>query len=434
VAFRLAVVILSVELVYRLVALPPDYQPERQQGALADARTTATATAEPAIAELPEAPTPSLSISRLHERVPHRTVVLSPATHARSSSPGRAAFAPAASGDMPDLRFNRLIDRSPDRALGTLDREPPLATPTERAAEPAAVGQPIPPSSAKARSAKAAPAASSPLLVGLPIVPRSVPRDGERPKIAIVIDDMGYSPASLARLAKMPGPLTLAFLPAADATSRMLEVARSRDFELMVHLPMEPIGDANPGPEALLVDLDERELRRRVRWALDRVPGAVGVNNHMGSRFTVFAAGLEIVMDELRGSRLFFVDSRTNPASMAERMARRFGIPSTGRDIFIDHDPGPAAIARQLARIERFAARNGAVIAIGHPYATTLAALEAWLPTLAERGFRLVRLSEVLAERLCAEIAAGGEGCGPALHLVGSDGAVVRSPRAEAVP
>jgi polysaccharide deacetylase 2 family uncharacterized protein YibQ len=202
----------------------------------------------------------------------------------------------------------------------------------------------------------------------------------------------------------------------------------------MVHLPMEPIGDANPGPEALLVGLDEAELRRRVRWALAQVPSAVGVNNHMGSRFTAHAAGLEIVMDELRQSRLFFIDSRTNPASAAERVARRFGIPSTGRDIFIDHDPSPGAIARQLASIERFAARHGAVIAIGHPYATTLEALEAWLPTLAERGFRLVRASEVLAERLCADLTAAGDGCRPALHLAGTREGTFRLPAPAAAP
>lgn len=244
---------------------------------------------------------------------------------------------------------------------------------------------------------------------------------------------MGYSPAALRRLARLPGPLTLAFLPDADATRPLLKTARRGDFELVLHLPMEPVTDDDPGPLALRVDHDADELRRRVRWAIDAVPEAVGVNNHMGSRFTGYSAGLEVVMDELRRHGLYFLDSRTNPLSRAEHQARTAGLPTSRRDVFLDHDPDPRAISRQLTLVERVAELHGTAIAIGHPYPSTLAALEAWLPTVERRGFRLARVSEVIAERICREAGRPGR-CGAELYL--TENAVPIAPQAgdEATP
>jgi polysaccharide deacetylase 2 family uncharacterized protein YibQ len=251
--------------------------------------------------------------------------------------------------------------------------------------------------------------------------------------IGVIIDDMGYSPGSLQQLIAMPGPLTLSFLPDAESTPAMLAQARHHDFEIMLHLPMEPMGDQNPGLQALTVGMEADEIRQRVRRAIDQVPGAVGVNNHMGSRFTADARRLEIVMEELRRRWLFFIDSRTNPLSVAESVALANGIPATARNVFIDHDPSAGAIVRQLAIIERIARHGGSVVAIGHPYPTTLAALAAWLPTLEGRGFRLVRASEVVAARLCTKrgvLTGPGEerNCNPAFRLIGNDAAILPQP------
>lgn len=455
-ALGLVIAVLSLELVYRLVALPPDYQPDRHEAALPQVESAIEAAIEnePLTTEVDDLPLePALAVLTLSRRLalpPRRAADVLPVSAAGSTEPAPSAttrtvatahtvVALAPVDDAPGLRLTRRIDRPAARVAAVLGA-PPAAGDVPLAA---AVGPlvadptPAPQPSAVVFEERALPLAEGVVPVALPAVPRRPPpgpRGDGAPLVAIVIDDMGYSPAALGRLAAMPGPLTLSFLPSADATPALLEATRGRDFELVLHLPMEPLGDANPGPEALMVNLDEAEMRRRIRWAIDRVPGAVGVNNHMGSRFTADVRGLEIVMDELRQRRLFFVDSRTNSTSFAERVARAAGIPTTGRDIFIDHDPTPTAIARQLAAIERFARYTGNVIAIGHPYPTTLAALETWLPTLAGRGFRLSRLSEVLAHRLCAMPASGVEPCGPSLHLVGNVAAVFKSEPAEAAP
>lgn len=395
--------LLAFEMVYRLVALPPDSVPEPE--------TTAHQAA------VPERPVAAEGGER---------------TPAAATETVRETAGDTAAG----LRLAGWIKPPSNRSL---DLVAPALAPGPRS--PAAMPAARQLSSARATASAVVPAgeetaAVEPVLAAMPTV-RALPparQRGGTPLISIIIDDMGYSPGSLVRLATMPGPLTLAFLPNAEGTPSMLERVRPTAFELMLHLPMEPLGDADPGPEALLVSLDEAEIRRRVRAAMRAVPGASGVNNHMGSRFTADASRLAVVMDELRRHGVFFVDSLTNPASLAESQANAFGLPATRRDIFIDHVAEPAAIARQLRLIELVARRDGSALAIGHPYPETLAALERWLPTLERRGFRLVRASELVAQRRCGDPALSPHDCRPPIHLVGSTPMPLRPRQGGAAP
>jgi uncharacterized protein len=404
VGLGLLVLVLTLELVYRLVALPPDYREQRLAALSESTEATAVPPADLA-AEL---------------------ALVEPASGGPALEPG--------------LRLERRLVAPARREVARLAIDPILAAGRASPATPfGTFADPALAAAAAVPSATADPAPAyegSAALVNLPLPPVRPPAADQRrrePLVAIVIDDMGYSPASLGRLARLPGPLTLAFLPYADATGSMLRAARRGDFEIMLHMPMQPLGDADPGPEALLVGLSAEELRRRVRWAIDRVPGAVGVNNHMGSRFTADAEGLAVVMEEFRRHGLYFLDSRTNAQSQAERTARAVGLPASRRNVFIDHDPDPRAIAQQLALIERVAQRHGTVVAIGHPYPTTLAALESWLPSLERRGFRLARVSEVIAQRLCGE-GRRADDCGPHVVLVGGDATVLPQEADEAAP
>jgi polysaccharide deacetylase 2 family uncharacterized protein YibQ len=126
---------------------------------------------------------------------------------------------------------------------------------------------------------------------------------------------------------------------------------------------------------------------------LQAVPGAVGVNNHMGSAFTANRTQMEAVLFHLQSRGLMFVDSRTGPATVGYRLARHMGMESVGRDVFIDHVDSPEAIAEQLEEAERIARQKGYAVVIGHPYANTLAALDAWLPALEQAGIKLVPVS-----------------------------------------
>ena len=191
---------------------------------------------------------------------------------------------------------------------------------------------------------------------------------GNQPLIVIVLDDMGLDRHHAARAIGLRAPLTLAFMSYADDLVRQIAGARENGHEIMLHVPMEPVdADEDPGPNVLLLDHDEAELRRHLNWVLDRAEGYVGINNHMGSRFTRDEAAMSIVMAELERRGLAFLDSRTTNESVAEIMADRFSVPVISRDVFLDNEPAPEKIEAQLARVEEIARRQGHAVAIGIP-------------------------------------------------------------------
>jgi len=218
-----------------------------------------------------------------------------------------------------------------------------------------------------------------------------------RPMIALVIDDMGLDRRRSARAIGLPGAVTLSFLPYAEELPAQTAQARRGGHELLVHVPMEPLGSANnPGPDALTIGLAGDEITARLRRDLARFDGFVGINNHMGSKFTGYGPGMATVMGELRARGLLWFDSRTTAGSVGAALAREYDVPHVERDIFLDNNPAFAAVQRQLADLEAVARRRGAAVAIGHPKDNTLEALAAWLPGLAERGFVLVPLTQIV--------------------------------------
>jgi polysaccharide deacetylase 2 family uncharacterized protein YibQ len=201
--------------------------------------------------------------------------------------------------------------------------------------------------------------------------------------LAIIVDDIGPDIAVARRVMALEPPVTLAILPYAAAAPVLSREALEAGREVFVHLPMEPGGLDDPGPWALSRAQDDQAVAERVRWAFARVPGAAGFNNHMGSGFTSDSQAMGRVFAALTGSEaLVFVDSLTGPRSIAAASARDAGFPALRRDVFLDTDRDEGAIAARLEDALALAASRGHAIAIGHPYAETLAVLE----TLAERA------------------------------------------------
>jgi polysaccharide deacetylase 2 family uncharacterized protein YibQ len=220
-----------------------------------------------------------------------------------------------------------------------------------------------------------------------------------RPLVAIVIDDVGVDRPRSKRAWELPGPLTMSFLPYAKDLREQARAARARGHELMLHLPMEPNGRNDPGPNALLVSLTDSELRQRTVAALDSFDGYAGVNNHMGSRFTAFRPGMETVLRQFKARGLMFLDSRTTAQSVGDQVAQEIGLPGIARHVFLDDDESLDSVRRKLAETEAVARRQGFVVAIGHPHETTLQVLGEWLPGLQAKGFALAPATAVLRKR-----------------------------------
>lgn len=215
--------------------------------------------------------------------------------------------------------------------------------------------------------------------------------------IAIVLDDFGGGGGAIAaRFCALQQPLTLAILPNEGQVCTLVDQARDNGHEVLVHLPMEPEGGQDPGAGAIRVAHDDAEIRRRVHQALQRVPHARGISNHMGSKATADARVMQQVLAELKARNLLFLDSRTTINSVGYQLAIDMDLVAFTRDLFIDEFDDAEAIAGRLWDLAGIAARAGQAIGIGHDREETLIALAKVLPRLEARGFRFVPVSQLL--------------------------------------
>lgn len=282
----------------------------------------------------------------------------------------------------------------------------PTAPPPQKASPPAPFPKPAEP-------APTVDKAPSPLeTAALPVVPKAwsgaepppwrkyavaVASAEGRPRVAIVIDDMGIDRKHSAEAAALPGPLTLSFLTYAEDLDKAGPAARAAGHELMLHVAMEPQNiTLDPGPNVLMVAASEAENLRRLTWGLDRFSGYVGINNHMGSKFTRDLRGMTVVMAEMKRRGLLFLDSRTAGGTVGADLAHRFGVPFAERNIFLDNLNTVDYVRDRLKELEALAVQRGFAIAIGHPKDATIQALREWLPKARERGVVLVPLSALV--------------------------------------
>lgn len=227
------------------------------------------------------------------------------------------------------------------------------------------------------------------------------------PMISIVIDDMGVDrKRSKYMWQDVPAPLTLSFMSYAEDLPKQTKAAHSRGHELMLHMSMEPSSATiDAGPNALLTAMPSAEIRSLTNWGLDRFEGFVGVNNHMGSRFTEDERGMRIVLEEINKRGLLFLDSRTSRHTVGPKIARKLGMPELERNVFLDNDNVPAKVLKQLQEVERLARKYGHAIAIGHPRDATIEVLKTWIPQAQERGLAIVPISVLMKDRLKRQMA-----------------------------
>jgi polysaccharide deacetylase 2 family uncharacterized protein YibQ len=252
--------------------------------------------------------------------------------------------------------------------------------------------------SAKDLQLAALPMLRSPAWIRNAVAVPDRPRDA---MIAMIIDDMGIDQKRSKAIIGLPGPLTLSFIPYGYHLEELVASARGAGHEIMLHQPMEPMDpEADPGPNALRTTVSIEENRRRLLWSFTRLEGIVGLNNHMGSRFTAWTEGMEMVMEEVSARGLLFVDSITNNESVAYRVAREHKLPSASRDVFIDHDISREAIEKSLQALERVARQRGYAVGIAHPHDRTREALKTWMLDARTRGFDFVPISHIVRQRM----------------------------------
>ncbi|MEN8782127.1 MAG: divergent polysaccharide deacetylase family protein [Desulfobacterales bacterium] len=228
-------------------------------------------------------------------------------------------------------------------------------------------------------------------------LPKPKPTAEALPKVAIIIDDLGYDRRIAQKFLDLDAGLTFAVLPLAPHTRLIAATIFKKGGELMLHLPMEPLEypSVDPGPGALLSSMSADDLIAQLRENLSDVPGIKGVNNHMGSKLTAESARLYQVFSVLKQEGLFFIDSRSTAETLGRPSARLFQLPFAERDVFIDHVQDPDMIRLRVKELIQIARKNGEAIGIAHPSKTTLRILEEMLPML-KKEVQLVPASHVV--------------------------------------
>ena len=217
--------------------------------------------------------------------------------------------------------------------------------------------------------------------------PPKTPRPETSPRIALIVDDIGYDRAIAKKFLGLNLPITFSMLPKSPFTKSIADAARNNHVEIMLHQPMEPFEypRINPGPGTLLTSMTPDELIRQLVENIEEMPFVSGVNNHMGSRMTANASQMRQIFSVLKQRGLFFIDSRTTDKTICRPSADLLQLPFGERDVFIDHKQDKDFIEKQLYELIRIATSHGEAIGIAHPYNKTYQVLKTVLPELKQK-------------------------------------------------
>ena len=220
----------------------------------------------------------------------------------------------------------------------------------------------------------------------------------EKPEIAVLIDDVGYKFSLLKELNGFHLPLSFAIFPFEVFSKKSAYVLHNYGFETLLHLPMEPIKykEDHSINGMLLTNMSKNEMKKIIDSAQSNLIGIVGVNNHVGSKFTSDPEAMEKFSEVLKNKGLFFIDSYTISTSVAEQTVFKNGIPTVKRDIFLDNSLKINEMNIMWQKALKFAERNGKVLIIGHFYPNTIKFIKKKLPLAIKQGFVPVYVSEIL--------------------------------------
>ena len=223
--------------------------------------------------------------------------------------------------------------------------------------------------------------------ISKPVLPSTAETPRRRPKVAIIIDDLGYDPKIAQKFMELDAVLTFSILPFGPFQRQIADSVHAKGFETMLHLPMEPVEypHIDPGEGALLMSMTPDELIEQLNLNLGKVPHAKGVNNHMGSRMTASSTQLYQVFTILKKHDLFFIDSRTTAETLCKPSARLFQLSFSQRDVFLDNVQQVAAVRRQLDQLIEIAESHGEAVGIAHPFAVTVDVLREMLPDIRKK-------------------------------------------------
>lgn len=217
------------------------------------------------------------------------------------------------------------------------------------------------------------------------------------PKVAIVIDDFGYNMSDLNTLFAAKLPVTFSVLPNLAYSRRIAELAHSKGYEVILHLPLEANDKSAPAEsDTIRTDMDEKKITSMLGQEIAGVPGLRGMSNHQGSKATENKATMSIILGDLKKRNLYYFDSLVTDRSVCKEVAKGLGVPYAKRDMFLDNNQSQDYIEKQVLSLRRFAFRKGSAIAVCHDRKNTIYVLSRMMPELAAEGIEFVNLSDMV--------------------------------------
>ncbi len=229
-----------------------------------------------------------------------------------------------------------------------------------------------------------------------PLKPLTEAVESPQGMLVILIDDMGNSLSLNQAALDLPGPISFAFLPFAHFSQRLAKQAYDRQKDVLLHAPMQSIYNNALGKGGMTESMNEQQFKQTLRDNIAAIPHLKGVNNHMGSKLTSLPLQMQWTMQVVKKQGLFFVDSRTTGSSVAWQQAKKEGVASLRRDVFLDHEINLQAMKRQYAKALVIAKKHGMALLIAHPHALSIKFLKEQLPKLSQNNVKLVSLSSQL--------------------------------------
>jgi len=218
-----------------------------------------------------------------------------------------------------------------------------------------------------------------------------------KPRISLIIDDIGPNIYRTRQFLQLNIPLTFSILPHYAHSEELAFEIHEAGHDILLHQPMEPYdAEADPGPGALYVGDEAPKIFRVLEKNFSLVPFAIGLNNHMGSRFTACQREIQETLVIIKQRGLFFVDSVTSPDSKGYHIAKQLQMPAARRNVFLDNDLNELAILFQLKKLAEHACQYGHAIGIGHPFPETASAIKLFLNFLINFNLTLVPVSDVI--------------------------------------
>lgn len=218
-------------------------------------------------------------------------------------------------------------------------------------------------------------------------------------KVALIIDDMGYSLHAINAVCSLKMPVTVAVLPYSPIAKETAQIAHQNNLDVILHLPLESLNNTadNSSTEGLIYSrMNKKDMLDTLEKDLAQVPYIKGVNNHMGSKVTGDRTLMGMILERLKEKNLFFVDSRTTPDSVAYSVAKELGLPSATRHVFLDGEVNEQYIKEKLLELFQLAQDKGEAVGIGHPTRETLKVLKENFHLVKRYGLEAVFVSEIV--------------------------------------